>query len=121
MDVNATEAAAIREFPDLEFLMALRAAGWHGLPPVIAADEIVQIDGFRIWGNGWRDGIRIRDRNDVLGIRIDAEYPPGLVWELSGNLCEVATALLELPVPGHRLAPQLVIGRAPQLWTPSSH
>ena len=54
----------------------------------------------------------------ALGIRIDAEQPPGLVWERSGGLAEVAGMLLELPEPGHQRAPSLVTGRAPRLWLP---
>ncbi|WP_156094458.1 hypothetical protein [Lentzea aerocolonigenes] len=43
----------------------------------------------------------------------------GIVWQRTGTLREVVHGLLELPAPGTRNAPQLLVARAPGLWTPN--
>jgi hypothetical protein len=75
-----------------------------------------------VWPAGWRDCIRVRDETDALGLRIrlpaDQHNAPEIMWEHAGTLAEVVHELLALPTPGGRLAPTLVIGSAPKLWTP---
>lgn len=125
--MRSAEADAVREFPELTRLADLWRAGWLALWPwtedgvsVLLGGVPVRLEAVRDWGSGWRDAISIRDRGDVLGIRcfVGVE-PPDLVWERTGGLTEVIEGLLMLPPPGDRLAPGLVIGRAPALWVPS--
>ncbi|WP_253779312.1 hypothetical protein [Goodfellowiella coeruleoviolacea] len=81
----------------------------------------IYIDGFRQWGGGVVDGLRVRADTDALGIRTGRRSPgdpPGLLWERAGDLTEIVGALLVLPAPDQRWAPRLVLGAAPTLWTP---
>ena len=97
-------AAAL--FPELRRLLEAR---WLFLP-VEHGDR--GVDGVRLWPGRWRDGIRVASATDALGIRTDPDG--GLVRELTGPLPEVVDELLELPAPGTRLAPHLVIGSGPR-------
>lgn len=71
----------------------------------------------RVWPQGWSDALGILDRTDAQAVRAD---PSGhAVWKCEGGVVEVVEALRELPTPGSRLAPRLMIGMAtPMLWTP---
>lgn len=115
---EAIATAVAHDHPGLTLLVALRTFGWHGLPPLFDAAGICEVDAYLGWPNGWRDGLRIRGPGDALGIRINTDDPPGIVWEQTGGLVDVIAALLELPPPGLRFAPQLVVGLAPRLWLP---
>ncbi|MFS8103703.1 hypothetical protein LFM09_41935 [Lentzea alba] len=115
-----TDAEAVKLFPSLQLLILIREAGWKFLPIDDPGDPNAVLDAARVWPAGWRDCIRVRDEADALGLRIrvpDGE-PAAIVWELSGTLGEVVHELLALPAPGTRLAPTLIIGAAPKLWTP---
>lgn len=117
-----TDAEAVKLFPSLQHLILLRDAGWKFLPVEDPGDPNAELDAVRIWPAGWRDCIRVRDEADALGLRIcvpaDKHTAPTIVWERSGTLAEVVNELLVLPTPGTQLAPTLVIGTAPTLWTP---
>ena len=115
-----TDAQAVKLFPSLHHLIIIREAGWRFLPIEDPGDPNAELDAARIWPAGWRDCIRVRDETDALGLRIRVlpDEPAEIVWEQSGTLAEVVHALLALPTPGSRLAPTLVIGTAPRLWTP---
>ncbi|GAB2991962.1 hypothetical protein GCM10027184_52550 [Saccharothrix stipae] len=85
--------------------------GWRFLPIESGRD---QIDGFRQWPGGWRDGVRFRDEGDALGLRMDRDTR--ITWECTGSLAEVVQELLLLPNPGSRLAPRLAKGHGPGQW-----
>lgn len=117
-----TDAQALRLFPSLQHLIIIRDAGWKFFPVKDPGDPNAELDAAKIWPGGWRDCIRIRDESDALGLRIrvhaDQHTAPEIVWEFGGTLPEVVHELLALPAPGAQLAPTLVIGTAPKLWTP---
>lgn len=106
--MNAVDAAAVAAFPEIEMLLLIRDGGWRFLTPEPDRD---QLDGFRIWPQGWRDGIRIRSTTDVLGIRINPEH--NIVWEKTGTLVSVIADLLMLPAPDEPNSPNRVLGCAP--------
>jgi len=116
-----TSAQAIELYPCLKGLALLPDAGWKFLP-LRGVANIMALEGFKRWPHGWRDCIRVREETDALGIRIrvpaDRHTNPEIVWEYSGTLAEVVERLMTLPAPDTRLAPQLVVGNAPALWTP---
>ncbi len=60
--------------------------------------------------------MHVLSQTNAAGLRMD--YTGGLLWQLDGTLMEVVDGLLALPAPSHPLAPRLVRGRAPKLWTP---
>ncbi|GAB2966639.1 hypothetical protein [Saccharothrix stipae] len=105
---GAAEAAIVVLYPPLRYLFDLVDGGWRFLP-VESGRE--QIDGFRLWPGGWRDGVRFRDVGDALGLRMDRDAR--ITWECTGSLAEVVQELLLLPHPGSRLAPRLAKGHGP--------
>lgn len=105
---GAAEAAIVAVYPPLRHLLDLVDGGWRFLPVRPGRDEI---DGFRQWPGGWRDGVRFRDAGDALGIRTDRDTC--IVWEFAGSLADVVQELLLLPHPGSRLAPRLAKGHGP--------
>lgn len=117
-----TAEEAVRAFPALGNLLLLRQAGWQFLPVEEPDAGGSLLDGVRVWPQGWRDCIRVKEETDALGLRMqiasDQHTGNVIVWERSGTLEEVVAGLLTLPVPGERTAPSLVIGTAPTLWTP---
>jgi len=108
--VNTVERAAVLAFPEIELLLVIRDGGWRFLPQEPGRE---QLDGFRTWPQGWRDGIRIRSATEVLGIRTNPDN--WVVWECTGTLVDVVTELLALPAPDEPNAPRLVLGHGPDL------
>ena len=108
--MNAVDTAAVLAFPEIEYLLIIRDGGWRFLPP---ESGVEQLDGFRAWPRGWRDGIRIRSATDVLGIRTNADHE--IVWESTGSITDVISGLLALPAPDEPNAPRLVLGHGPNL------
>ncbi|RKT55679.1 hypothetical protein [Saccharothrix australiensis] len=104
------ERLVLALYPELRHLLDLRGAGWRFLPPERGR---AQVDGFRRWGGGWTDCVRIRSADDALGLRMDRDQR--ITWELSGSLAQVVPELLVLPHPDHRTAPRLARGRGPRL------
>lgn len=117
-----TADEAVRIFPGLRPLLLLKDAGWGFLPVEAPLANGSVLDGAKIWPHGWRDCIRVKDETNALGIRVhlatDRHSDNEIVWERDGTLEETVHELLTLPTPETRLAPTLVLGRAPQLWTP---
>jgi hypothetical protein len=113
-----SDEAAIRAFPALGGLVALRESGWSFLHLNVIDDVPAQVDGYRAWQGGWIDAIRVRSDTDAMALRTDGNESPGIVWERSGTLAEVIEELLTLPAPDARLAPRLVRATGPILWTP---
>ncbi|GAA4415393.1 hypothetical protein ACFQV2_16365 [Actinokineospora soli] len=108
-----SHAAALVTFPELRRLVDLRDAGWQFLPAVVDG-RVVEVHGVRTWPGGWADAIRVRYVTDVAAIRCDFEG--GVSWKRDGGLVEVVDELIALPAPGDRLAPVLVVARAPSPW-----
>lgn len=109
-----SEAEAIRLYPELEVLRTIRSAGWYFRARLDGAGEMLAIEGWRDWPDGWRDAIVINDSTDACAGRALAD---DMVWCTEGTLTDVVTELLVLPAPSDPAAPRLVIGSAP-LWTP---
>jgi hypothetical protein len=109
------EAAAVAEFPELQRLIDLRDAGWLLLPTTVDG-QVVEVHGVRTWPEGWADAIRVRYITDAVGLRTD--HIGGISWKRDGTLTDVIDGLLDLPQPDNRLAPRLIIGHSPTLWTP---
>jgi hypothetical protein len=116
--VSASDAdrAAVAAFPQLQRLIDLRDAQWTFLPGTDGDGELQQINALHTWPGGYADALRVRYTTDAAGIRCD--HTGGVLWQREGTLAEVVDGLRALPTPGSRLAPRLVIGRAPTLWTP---
>jgi hypothetical protein len=112
--VTPEQAAALSAFPELQRLIDLRDAGWMFLP-TIEDGQLVEVHGVRMWPEGWADAIRVRYTTDAVGLRND--HAGGITWHLEGTLAEIVDGLIALPAPSDRLAPRLVIGRGPMLWT----
>lgn len=110
--MGATDDAstALAEFPELQRLIDLRAAGWT-LLPTVTGGEVVEVHGVRTWPDGWADAIRVRYTTDVQGLRMN--YAGEITWQREGTLVEVIDGLIALPAPGMPGAPRLVIARAP--------
>ncbi|NGY59408.1 hypothetical protein G7043_10775 [Lentzea sp. NEAU-D13] len=114
-----SDAAAIRAFPALAGLIAIRDAGWTFVHRDVVAGVPTQVDGYRVWPGDWIDAVRVRDEGDAMALRTDGDEPPGIVWERTGSLPHIVEELLSLPAPGDRLAPRLVVVTGPMLWTPA--
>lgn len=105
---------AIAAFPELAQLADLREAGWT-FTVTAESGQLVDVRGVVVWPGGWADALKVRAPTDAAGVRVDQDG--GVVWRREGGLVEVLDGLLELPLPGDRLAPRLVRGSV-RLWTP---
>lgn len=85
----------IRTDPELRRLAYLAENGWRFEHKLGADGEIRQINGQR-YADRYVDGLRVRDRTDVAGIRWD-RADARVIWRREGRLAEVVDALLELP------------------------
>lgn len=112
-----SRADAERVHPGLALLVDLRDAGWSFIHR--RSDQgVEQIDAFRAWPTNCLDAISVRSATDANGLRTITDEQ-GIVWQRTGTLDEVVHGLLELPRPGARNAPHLVVARAPRLWMPN--
>jgi hypothetical protein len=114
--ISDLDRAAVAAFPELQRLIDLRDAEWRFMPGMDAYGTLRQINGVRPWPNGYADALRVQYATDAAGIRCD--HTGGMLWQREGTLVEVVDGLLALPTPSSRLAPSLVIGKTPGLWTP---
>jgi hypothetical protein len=103
-------------YPQLHRLAELRDRGCWTFMPIRFEGELTLLTGARGWPDGWSDAIAIRDLGDAKAFRCDPAG--GIVWHLEGSMIYVVNGLLELPAPHEPLAPKLVIGTGPSLWTP---
>ena len=110
---------ALREFPELHALISLRQdGGWRFAAKVADEGGIISIHGIRIWPQEWTDAVGILDRCDAQAVRANSDGHA--VWKHECGVTDVIDALRELPPPGMRMAPRLVVGTAaPTLWTPT--
>jgi hypothetical protein len=122
---------AVERYPELAGLVLIRDAGWQFMHHHGASGEVTCIDGYYQWPGGQTDAIAIKNRTDVLAVRMTDDEPPGIVWQCADTLAAVVGELLSLPAPDDRLAPRLRLGTAPhrtsrlgvpppatRLWTP---
>ncbi|SER92213.1 hypothetical protein [Actinokineospora terrae] len=110
-----TDTVAVAAYPELQHLIDVRDAGWV-FSPTLDDDGVTQIYGFRHWPGGWIDLLVIHHSTNTAAAR--ATHDGGLVWNRTGTLVDVIDQLVDLPDPHDPLAPRLVIGRVPTLWTP---
>jgi hypothetical protein len=114
--MNEIERAAVAEYPPLQRLIALKAAGGWFFQPIHCRGGLELVAGSRSWPDGWSDAIAIRDETDAKAYRCN---PAGdQVWDSEGGLADVIDALAELPTPGAPGAPRLIIAQAQKIWTP---
>ncbi len=112
--VVITEAVAIRAYPELAQLTALRDAGWRFLPITDDEEQLDGLVGVRHWTDH-TDALWIHDRTDTLAVRLLADAPGapgGLLWQHAGPLADTTAALLELSAPGQPDAPTLLLARS---------
>jgi hypothetical protein len=105
---------AMRSYPELAEVVALRDAGWEFVP-LREAGELLGFAGYRHRGQGSIDVLYVFDRNDCRAVRLVTDEPGapgGLVWRFDGSLADAVRELRALPAPGAAGAPRLVIGRA---------
>ena len=113
-----SDEAAVRAFPALAGLVAIRDAGWQFVHQRVVDGVPTEVYGFRLYPDGWHDAIRVRGSTDAMALRVDGDEPPGIVWERTGSLSVLVESLLRLPAPTQRHAPRLVVASAPVLWVP---
>ncbi|WP_020670704.1 hypothetical protein [Amycolatopsis nigrescens] len=103
-------------YPELRRVFDLKEAGWSFVPTVDDNGEVTKLTGLYVWPDGVADALHIGSQTDAGALRMD--HTGGLLWQCDGTLAEVTDALLALPAPSSPLAPRLVLGSAPTLWTP---
>ncbi|NUT95268.1 MAG: hypothetical protein HOY78_24905 [Saccharothrix sp.] len=64
-----SDEAAVRAFPALAGLVAIRDAGWHFVHQRVVDGIATEVGGFRLWPDGWHDAIRVRSSTDALAPR----------------------------------------------------
>ena len=103
----------------LDRIRDLIQAGFAFLLHRDATGEAVTLQAIRTHA-GHIDTVLIHGEYDALAARCRDEPRAAVVWHQAGPTAEVITALLALPAPGTRGAPQLA-GRTPSdLWIPSN-
>ena len=117
MNQPVSTADALRLYPELQSLVAVKDAGWS-FRTMMDGDEPVGIAG-SISRQQYTDALFIFDRSNVHAARVmDESYGGGCVWSKEGSdLQEVVFDMLGLPEPGTAGAPHLV-KRSSLLWTP---
>lgn len=96
-----TPEDAFREYPEMELLADLRAAGWHfqTLSHPMSPEGIVGI-----WAQPTHtDFLFIYDQDQTQAVRMSTDNPNGkaaIIWRRHGPLTETVLALLQLPAPG---------------------
>ena len=112
-----TQEAALAAYPQLQRIIAMRAAGWRF--SLVSHEGIIQVKGIYVWHTTslpWGDMFQIRNIDDAAAVRLNAMKE--MVWKYEGDMTGAIDALLELPHPDQQNAPRLVIGTLRGLWTP---
>lgn len=103
--------------PAIEPFTTLLRRHWKFLPEFDAEGLLERFTGSFTWElDGFVDALRVKSETDAAAIRVDRAG--GKVWERDGDTLDVLHQLVDLPAPSSSLAPRLVNGSAPQLWTP---
>jgi hypothetical protein len=103
--------------PAIEPFTTLLKRRWEFLPQFDEDGRLERFTGAFTWAaDGFTDALRVKGESDAAALRVDRAG--GRVWERDGNALDVLHQLVELPAPSHPLAPRLVVGAAPRLWTP---
>lgn len=82
----------------MQRLADLVTAGWRFEHRLDDEGHVRQVNGARVTGH-YIDGIRVRGRSEVAGIRWDLSEDGREAWRREGTLVEVIDALLALPEP----------------------
>ncbi|MFJ7212729.1 hypothetical protein [Amycolatopsis sp. NPDC098790] len=109
--------AFLWEEPAIEPFTTLLKRRWEYLP-VFGADGLLErFTGSFTWDvDGYVDALCVKSETDAAALRVD--HAGGKVWERDGHALDVLHQLVDLPAPSSPLAPRLVIGSAPRMWTP---
>ena len=102
---------AVRSYPELVEVAALRASGWRFMP-LRREDVLAGLMGFCQAGEDTLDALYVFDRDDCRAVRLLAEEPGtpgGIVWEYHGALAAAVHQLRSLPPPTDPHAPRLVL------------
>jgi hypothetical protein len=113
--LSPAQRTAIERYPELAGLLHLtRAGGWQ--VSLLPGERFLAL---RVHPDGHTDSLVIFGQSNAATQRLN---PHGeLVWQRSGTTADAVNHLLDLPAPGARGAPYLVIGRGATgsaLWTP---
>ncbi|MET8997146.1 hypothetical protein [Amycolatopsis sp. NPDC004169] len=103
--------------PAIELFTILLNRRWKLLPKFDAAGVLERITTSFTWQEeGFVDALRIKSKTDAAALRVD--HAGGKGWESDGDALDILYQLVDLPVPSSPLAPCVVIGSAPRMWTP---
>ena len=118
MTATDRDEAAFAVHPELRRLAELREGGGWLFTHFDVEHEVTELTtGVRVWPDGSADALGVRGLTEVQAARTN---PLGeLVWKREGDLASVLDELLELPPPGHPLAPRLVIPEIPPPMLPN--
>lgn len=103
--------------PAIEPMTTLLKRGWELQPQFDRDGSLERFAGAFTWvEDGYVDALRVKSETDAAALRMDRAG--GKVWERTGDALDILHQLVDLPAPSSALAPRLVIGAAPRLWTP---
>ncbi|MEV6648681.1 hypothetical protein [Amycolatopsis sp. NPDC051371] len=115
--MTTTPFAFLCDEPAIEPLATLMGRGWELQPQLDGEGNLERFTGAFTWtDDGYVDALRVKSKTDAAAIRVD--HAGGKVREHDGDALTILHQLIELPAPSSPLAPRLVLGSAPQLWTP---
>ncbi|MGW5743713.1 hypothetical protein [Amycolatopsis sp. NPDC003861] len=113
----ASPFAFLWEEPAIEPFTTLLRRRWDFLPIFDSNGLLERFTASLTWDvDGFVDALRVKSESDAAAIRVD--HAGGKVWERDGDALDVLHQLVDLPAPSSPLAPRLVIGSAPRMWTP---
>ncbi len=92
-------------------------AGFSCLPHYNDTGQMVAVQGVRVRA-GHIETVLIYGEHDALGARCRDDDHGSVVWHQAGSTAEVIAALLDLPAPGTRHAPELARTASTDLWLP---
>ncbi|MFJ9782587.1 hypothetical protein ACIRSS_23600 [Amycolatopsis sp. NPDC101161] len=109
--------ASLWDEPAIEPFTSLLRRRWEYLPTFDADGLLERFTGSFPWQvDGFVDALCVKSETDAAAIRVD--HAGGKAWERDGGALDVLQQLVDLPAPSSPLAPRLVIGSAPRMWTP---
>lgn len=101
-------------------LRRLRHLGFRFTPVPNSDGVLDQLTGHHLWSNGWIDAIQVHSSTNAKAVRLNPSEE--VVWKLIDTFKVVVEAIIDLPSPGERSAPSLVLpGKMPtRLWLPGA-